>query len=684
MNILKFMSSGGSQKINLRRELSAAAVVTAIAIPESLAFAGIVGLPLRTGLYCALLAPLVFALLTSSRHLIVGADSATAALVASGAATVATAGATDYMNAVAALGIVTGLVLIFMSVARFGFLADLISRPVFVGFLSGIGLQLILSKTPDLLGIEFTGSGGHPLQKFAYALSHLDQTNLATMYFSLALFALIIVCNKRKLPGSLIGIITAIIVVYFGHIDSSGVKLVEPVAAGLPHLFLPNISLSMLSSLLMPALAISLVILAQSSSVIRNSAARFDEPVDDNRDLNALGFANIASALTGGFAVNGSPPRTIAAEMNGGRTQLVNVLMAIFIALLLAFFSQILSYVPIAVLAVIIFLVGLHLFDIPQLRSIIRTRRAEFAVALIALLGVAIFGVMYGIAIAVATSIIEKLGRQYKPYDEVLLRDGKLASWASERLDTNHKHRSAPSGVVVYRFNGSIFFENSHYFVKRITSAVHSAKKPVTSIILDAGGINDIDFTAAEALKRLCTKFNADDIHFGLAHVSPDLNKLLRKYHLVDIIGSDNVYPSLQAAIFDAPTSRRSSLEMVQRLKIPSSGYVMIGGGVLEALGIRSTNDVDLVVTHALYKQFKRKGWREYTQDDGKRILSHNGYQIMETYVGKSLADLYTGSSLIDGVRCMSLDDLVTCKQKMGRKKDLEDIKLINKCRNTM
>jgi high affinity sulfate transporter 1 len=674
MNIPQFVGWRGFDRRQVKSDLVAALVVTAIAIPESLGFAAIVGLPVQTGLYCALLAPVVFALLTSSKHLVVGADSATAALVAAGAGTVAVAGTAAYSNAIALLGVLTGVVLIVMALARFGFLADLISKPVFVGFLAGIGVQLVLGKFPELVGVEAHGAA---LAKFGHVLTHLGAVHLPTLFFSLSLFAVLWLCNRRKLPGSLVVLIVAIVATYVGKLHESGVAVIGTVPSGLPSLVIPHVTLSAMGALLPSAIAIAVVILAQSSAVIRSTAARFDEPVDDNRDLTALGFGNIASALTHGFAINGSPPRSLAAEMSGGRTQLVNVFMALCIALVLLGATPLMRYVPMAALAVIVCSIGLHLLDLKQLRRIYRTRPAEWLVALIALVGVVLFGVQYGVAIAVVCSIVDRLRRQYRPEDAILLRDGKLADWAEDRIDKHHRYRSSPPGVLVYWFGGSIFFENSAYFYTRIIDAINGAKKPVHLVLIDAGSVNDIDFTAAETLKRLAHKLNSDDIQLGLAHVPPKLTALLQRYDLDDIIGKQNIYTTLTEAVFDAPLSHRSSVEMVHRLDPPNGSYVVIGGGVLEALHLRETNDVDLVVTKNLYDLYHQKGWKEYVQDDGKRILSHNGYQLMQTYVGRSLKDLKPHAFTIDGVHFMGIEDLIACKHTMGRRKDHADIVLL-------
>ncbi len=668
------MSLQGFTKNQTKSDFMAALVVTAIAIPESLGFAAIIGLPLETGLYCALLAPIVFALLTSSKHLIVGADSATAALVASGAATIAARGTDGYLSAVALLTFIVGLLLVVLSVARFGFLADLISKPVFIGFLAGIGIQLMVAKLPEMLGLTIHGSAVAVAKEVAQSLSLIDW---ATALFATASLLVIFVANRRKLPGPLIALVAGVVVMVSFPKLSDSIATVPAINQGLPLLGLPSFDFDAMVTLIPATIAIAIVIIAQSSAVIRSSASRFNEKVDDNRDLNALGFGNMASSLTGGFVINGSPPRTIAAELSGGRTQMVNVFMAIMVAAILLFFTESMQYIPVATLGAIVFSIGLHLFNVSQLRAIWQARRAEWAVAMIALVSVVLFGVQYGVLIAVATSIVERLRRQYRPNDEFMVYDGKLAEWAEQRLAQHHKHRSAPSGLLVYRFGGSLFFENTSYFSRRITTAIDNAKQPVKYVIIDAGSINDIDYTAAETIRNLHQTLNAQDIQLAFAHVSPHLLYLMKRHSLTEVIGKHHLYPSLESAVFDVPTSKRSTVEMVQRLKIPGSEYVVIGGGVLDALNIRETNDVDMVVSSKMYKQFKQKGWKEYIQDDGKKIISHNGYQLMQTYVGKSLHDLKKRSFMHQGVCFMSLDDLADCKRKMGRQKDLDDIAYI-------
>lgn len=667
-------SFAGYKRSYLKKDFIAALVVTAIAIPESLGFAAIVGLPIQTGLYCALLAPIVFAVLTSSRHLVIGADSATAALVASGAATIAAAGSTEYPAAIALLGVLTGLMLITMSVLRLGFLADLISKPVLVGFLAGVGAQLIIGKLPEMLGIE---AHGGLLAKLATLVTQLGTIHWPTAVLACGIFAIVILTGRRKLPGALIGLVVAIIITKLGNLEQYGIATVGELPAGLPQLIMPDLSIPHMITLSLSAAAIAVVILAQSLATIRSFADKYDEPVRDNKDLMALGFANIISALTQGFAVNGSPPRTSAGEIAGGRSQMINIFMALLIGLLLLFATDVLKLVPHAALAAIVCSIGLHLIKINQLKDIWNTHKIEFAIAMVALVAVAVFGVQKGIILAVLCALIERLRREYRPHDGVLLRDQEISDWAADRIRGSHRHITQPEGVLVYRFDADLFFENASYFSRRIKQAIDGAKQPVRVVIVDVGAMGDIDYTGAAALRKVVEQLTIDEVRFGLAHVAPGLRKMLDIYGVSGLIGDENMYPSLREAVRSQPGVRRSTIDMVRRLNLPPRSYVVIGGGVLEALGLRDTMDVDLVVDKATYKRFHEQGWKEYVHDDGKRILSHRGYKLMTSYMGRDVHRLLKHSFVKDKVRFIGLDDLIKSKEQFARTKDLEDIKLI-------
>ncbi len=655
----------------LRHDLAAALVVTAIAIPESLGFAIIVGLPVQAGLYCALLAPVVFAALTSSKRLVVGADSATAALVASGAATIAVAGTAAYSNAVVVLGLVTAAVLLAMSAAKFGAMADLISRPVLIGFISGVGVQLIIGKLPEMLGLK---AHGNLFDKLAFIAAHLGQVSGPTIILSVAVVAVIVAGWKFRWPGALIALGLATIATKVFGLPHLGIEVVGIVPAGLPALKIPQITPHMIIELLPAAASIAVVILAQSLAVIRNSAARHEEPVDDNRDLAALGLANATSALIGGFAINGSPPRTSAAEMAGGHSQLVNIIMAGLVGVVLVAATGLFAFVPAACLAAVVFTIGLHLVKVRELREILAMRRSEFGVALAALAGVAIMGVQRGVMLAVITSLIERLRREYHPHDEVLLQDRQYTQWAADRFAAGKHELDAPAGLLIYRFNDALFFENSGYFLSRVNQAIAASKEPITCLVLDASAISDVDYTAAQVLLRLIGQLDADDIRLALAHVSPRLRYVLARYGLANVIGNSNIYPSLRFAIEAHADRGANSRDRIRALGLPAASYVVIGGAALELMGIRETNDVDLVVNKAAYRLLRDKHWKEFVHDDGKVMLSHHGYRIMLHWMGRDLSNLQKSAVLVDGIPVMSLDDLVDCKIALGRKKDLEDV----------
>lgn len=667
-------SFAGYKMTHLKSDMTAALVVTAIAVPESLGFAAIVGLPPVAGLYTALFAPIIFALFSQSKRLVVGADSATAALVASGAGLAAAAGSESYATAIMVLGVLTGLLLIIMAVAKFGFLADLISRPVIVGFLAGIGLQIMLMKLPQMAGLEF---GGSYLAQLGELAKHIKDINMMTLTVSVLVIGSIILTRHSKIPGQLIGLVLATLLAVVFQLEKFDVPMVGALPSGLPQFTAALPSIPMAVTLLVPAVSIALVILAQSSAVIRSSSGEHDDKINIRQDLLALGFANIASAVTRGFAVNGSPPRTLAADLAGAHSQVVNIIMSVLIGLLLLFGGQLFEHMPVAALAAIVFMIGLHLVRWRELEYLWATHRTEFFVAMVALVGTVAFGVRQGIIIAVAVSLMERLSRQYRPRDEVLLCDGVFSAWAAERLGA-HASAHQPEGMLVYSFDGSLFFENAQYFFTRVKHAINKANNPVKVLIIEAGAIESVDYTAVEVLKQLYRQLSVDGIRLGFAHVSPHLREQFDEYGVTDLVNSANIYSTLAAAIKEYPGEERSALRMVNKLKLKRESYVVIGGGVLELLHLRNTHDVDIVVNDEMYKYFRdQKHWPEFTLDYNKKILSRGGCNLMRTWVGSGIQRWQKKSFTVDGVQVVGLDDLIDAKRRLGRKKDLSDVTLL-------
>lgn len=545
----------------LKKDLIAAVVLTAISIPQSLAFAVVVGLPPITGLYTALLAPIVFALLASTRRLVIGADSATAALLASSASLVAQVGTAGYATAIGVLGLLTALVLVIVAALRLGFVADLVSRPVLIGFLAGVGVQLIITSLPALLGIS---AHDNTIWGSITAMFGDASMNWMTVTISILVVGLLLVCRRTGVPGELIGLIVAAIFAALFHVEQYGVSLVGNLPGGLPLFDIPEMDLTMVWTLLPAAATVAAVILAQSSATIRSSAEERDEKVDMNQDLFALGMANAAAAVTQGFAVNGSPPRTMVLERLGGRSQLVNIFGALLVGIILLFGTSLLKYLPQAALAAIICWLGVYLIKLPELGHLWRVHRTEFVVAIVALVGTAFLGVLQGVLIAVIVSLAERVIRQYNPSDSILLRDGELNDWVKERLSGKLTKSHQLDGVLIYYFDGSLFFENITYFIARVHRALDGAKQPVKVLIIDAGAIDSVDYTAVEAIKRLHYRLLNAAIELRFAHVSPNLHKQFSAYGVTAQLGHGHIYSTLTAAI----TANTNATDTVDAAKL--------------------------------------------------------------------------------------------------------------------
>jgi len=530
----------------LKHDAVAALVVTAIVIPQSLAFAMIVGLSPITGLYTAMVAPIVFALLANARRLAVGPDSATAAVVASGAALVAQAGTAGHASAVAIIGILTAVVLAAMSLLRLGFFAELISRPVLVGFLAGVGVQLIIASLPTMLGIAVEGS---LWQRLGGIVTQFGEVNGMALTVSVLVVGIIVLLRRTVVPGELAGLVLAVAFAAIFQISQYGVAMVGALPSGLPSFTVPAVTLEQVITLLPAAVSVALVVLAQGSAVIRANASRRGDKVRVNNDLFALGAANLATAVTGGYAANGSPIRTQAAESAGGRSQMVNVLTGVLVGMVLLVGTVLFQYVPQAALSSIVFVVGIYLIRFTELAYIWDRHRMEFLVAMVALVGTILFGVLQGVFVAIIVSLAERLSRQYHPRDAVLVRDGEVSDWVVERLGGDETRLKNTDGLLVYSFESPLYFENVGYFAHRIRRAIRNAKEPVTYIVIDAGAIDTVDYTAAEELKPFFEKLQTDGLRVGFAHVTPYMKEQLEYLGIMDVIGEDNIHPTLDGAL---------------------------------------------------------------------------------------------------------------------------------------
>jgi SulP family sulfate permease len=455
-------------------DLLAGVTLAAVSIPVVLGYAKIAGMPVVTGLYTLLLPLAVFAVLGSSRHLVVGGDSATAAILGATLSGLAVAGSARYVRLAGLAALLTGLLLLLARVARLAFLANFLSRTVLVGFLTGVGIQVAADQLPEMLGVRVTAS--QTLPKFLETARALPRLHWGDVALSVGVIAIVLAGRliSKKTPGALIAIIIAIVVSRAADLAAHGVAVLGQVPRGLPHLEAPALGRHDAAVLLGTALAMSVVILAQSAVTARTYAAAHDEEFSQDADLVGLGAANVAAAFSGTFVVNGSPTQTQVTDSAGGRSQLASLTAVAVVLIVLLLLTGTLTQLPIAALASVVFVIAVRLIDITGMRRILAYSRAEFAVALLTTIAVVVMGVEDGIALAVVISIINHLRHSYRPLNSVL-RKSPTGHWKAVPVTPGAR---TENGLVIYRFGTSLYYANASRLVDDITALVGQASSP--------------------------------------------------------------------------------------------------------------------------------------------------------------------------------------------------------------
>ncbi len=533
----------GAHAGSLGPELLAGLTLAAVAIPECMGYTKIAGTPVVTGLYTILLPILAFALLGSSRHLVVGADSATAAILFSGLQNLAQPFSAHWLALSGAAALLTACFLFLAGILRLGFLADFLSRTVLVGFLSGVGVSLLFGQLPDMLGVSLSGHGlVKHLSEIVHSLSHI---HLPTVGMALGVLAVIVVCGRYapRVPGSLLAVALAIAATWVFKLEEHGIATVGRVQAGLPSFGLPRVSLAQTGRLVATSASMFLVIVAQSAATARSFAQKHREDLNENRDLLALGAANILAGFSHTFVVNGSPTKTAVVDAAGGRTQAAQLTTAAMTLLVLLFATALIEHLPNAALAAIVFLIGVRLIDVRSLRQIASFRKGTFAVAILTLFGVVFLGVERGIFVAIGLSVIDHLRQEYHPKDVVLAPVGPL--WKAHPADAG---RETEPGLIVYRFEAALFFANADYFAARLHRLVEKAPHPVRWLILDLVSMDDIDYTGGLALAATLQTLRDQGLTIALAQTE-DVDEELERLGILTMIGAGRVFDSVSAAV---------------------------------------------------------------------------------------------------------------------------------------
>jgi sulfate permease, SulP family len=529
-------------------DLLAGTTLAALGIPEVMGYAKIAGMPVVTGLYTILIPIAIFAVLGSSRHLVVGADSATAAILAAGLAPLAAAGSSEYVALASGVAIVTGVVLVVARIVRLGFLADFLSRSVLIGFLTGVGIQVAMGQVSGMLGVS-DGSGG-TLEKFATTLSNIGDTNTTTLAVSLGVLAVILGCRKidKRIPGALIAVVGAIFVSWKWDLVADGVTTLGPVPGGLPSVGLPDVGGKDLPSLLATVGAIVLVILAQSAATSRAYSAKYQEQFSENTDLVGLGAANVAAGVTGTFVVNGSPTKTQMVDTAGGRSQLAQLTTAAVVLVVLLFLTKPLQYMPNAVLAAVVFLIGVELVDVAGMKGIWAVRKDEFAIAAVTAVLVVVVGVEQGVVLAIVLSILDYVRRGYQPSRNLVIQTPS-GHFHGRPLDTDATVRP---GMHVYRFGADLFYANANGFSEDVLAL--ASEPGVRWICIDSAAISDVDYSGWKSLAELQGELAERGVRLVLADLTGDVRTELERYGVLAQVGADAVFASVGDAVdaFDA------------------------------------------------------------------------------------------------------------------------------------
>ena len=523
-------------------EIVGGLTLAALAIPEVMGYTKISGTPVITGLYTMLIPMALYAVFGSSRHLVVGADSATAAILAAGLAGIAATGTDEYLALAGVLALMAAGFLIAARLIGLGFLADFLSRSVLVGFLTGVGIQVALGQISGILGLK--GGGHGTLQKIWTDIQQIDQINFNALIVAIGVLVVILGAKKlsKRIPGALIAVVGAIVISWAVDL---GVNVIGAVPSGLPHIALPDVQLSweLIEKLMPTAFAMFVVILAQSAATSRAYAARYNERFSENTDLIGLSVANIAAGLSGTFVVNGSPTKTQMVDSAGGSSQLSQLVTAAIVLMVLLFLTEPLTYMPEATLSAVVFLVGVDLINIKGMRTIFDQRRSEFWVALVTTIAVVLVGVEQGILLAVVLSLIDHTRRGYRPKNVVLeLIDGQ---WKSHPVATK---KNAVPGLVIYRFTHSMYYANTQLLSEEINEILNASETPVRWFCIDASAVSDVDYSAAETLRSIFRLMEERGVRLVVTQVLEDVDAENR-YRLHELFGENAFHQTLEDVV---------------------------------------------------------------------------------------------------------------------------------------
>lgn len=538
----------------LRLDLVAGATVGAMLVPQSMAYAELAGMPPEYGFYAVLLPLVVYAVVGSSRHLGVGPEPGTAILAATGVGAIAGGDPGRYLALMAGLALVVGALALVAWAARMGFIASVLSKPVLVGYITGVGLTLLSSQIAAFTGVPIEADRFFP--RVLELLGSLDELDPATLAVGVTSLALVLGVRRwaPAVPGALVAVGLATLVVWLLPGTEPAVPVVGPIPEGLPALGLPDITGDDLVRLVPVAAGILLVGFTDNVLTARSIAARQGYRIDPNQELLALGLTNLSAGACHGFPVSSSASRTAVPASLGSRTQLVSLVAASLVAATLLVLAPVLAQIPRAALAAVIVAAALAIIDVPGYRALWRVSRQEAALAVVAALGVVLVDVLVGVLLAVTLSVVVALGRIARPHDAVLGDRPDVDGWVE--VDAHPGARTEP-GLLVYRFDAPLFFLNTERFRVRVLEALEANPGREDWLVLDFEGIGDLDASALDGLAELLGQLEATGPGVvAVARANRAVVQRLRRVGLLEPEGPLRDYPTINAAVRDFRRAR--------------------------------------------------------------------------------------------------------------------------------
>ena len=531
----------------LGRDIVAGLVLTSVLVPAGMGYAEAAGLPAITGLYATIIPLLAYSLFGPSRVMVLGPDSALAALIA---AVVVGGTSSDPDRAVALaslLALLTGLLCIGGGLAKIGFITDLLSKPVRVGYLNGIALTVLVIQMPKLFGFSVKAAGVvDGGVGFARGVAE-GRTKLFALAIGVSSLAIILGLRalRPRVPGILLAVVLATLAVtFFG--DPGAIPVVGAVPRGVPLPRWPAVGIADVRQVFVAAVGIALVSFADTSVLSRTFAGRHGYRIDPNRELIGLGVANLAGGFFRGFPISSSASRTPVAESAGSKTQVTGVVGALAIALVLVVAPSLMRNLPTTALAAVVIAAALRLFDLDSVRVFHRVRRSDFIVTIVAFAAVAGLGVVVGIPIAVGVSVLDFVRRAWRPHDAVL---GRAPGVTGYHDVTRYPNARQVPGLILFRWDAPLFFANADMFRQRVVDAVDESSARVRWVVVAAEPITDVDTTAAETIRELDTELSTRGVELAFAEMKDPVTDRLRRYGLQAKIGHDFFFPTVGAAV---------------------------------------------------------------------------------------------------------------------------------------